>query len=139
MGKRFTRVLVWLLIVALPMQGFAAVTMVNCSGRHHEAAVGDRAHDGHANHHHGHADRSSHTHEAAHGDSADTQSGDQVNLASTLTCSACAACCVGIALPIAMATQTFLAQASEPYFRRTLPTVDVLLEGPDKPPRFILV
>ena len=139
MSKRFIRVFAWLLIVALPMQGYAAATMVNCSGRHHEVAV-DHAHDGSANHHHGHADHSSRPHEVASaGDNVDAQMGDLANLASTLTCSACAACCVGIALPIALATQTFAAPASEPYFQRTSPTVDVLLKGPDKPPRFILV
>ena len=139
MSKRFIRVFTWLLIVALPMQGYAAATMVNCSGRHHEVAV-DRAHDGGANHHHGHADRSSHTHNGATaGDGVDAQHGDHANPASTLTCSACAACCVGIALPIALATQTFPVPVSEPHFQRTCPTVDVLLKGPDKPPRFILV
>jgi hypothetical protein len=139
MGKRFTRVLAWLLIVALPMQGYAAATMVNCSGTHHEVAV-DHAHDASANHDPGHADHLSHTHAVPDaGDGVDTQEGDHANLASTLTCSACAACCVGIALPITLATQTFAAPASEPYFQRTSPTVDVLLKGPDKPPRFILV
>ena len=139
MGKRFTRVLVWLLIVALPMQGYAAATMVNCSGRHHEVAVG-HAHDASANHHHGHEDHSSHPHEVPDaGDDVDTQEADHANPASTLTCSACAACCVGIALPIALATQTFPVPVSEPHFQRTCPTVDVLLKGPDKPPRFILV
>jgi len=139
MGKRFARALAWLLIVALPMQGYAAATMVNCSGTHHEVAV-DHGHDANANHHQGHADHSSHPHEVASaGDNVDAQMGDLANLASTLTCSACAACCVGIALPIALAAQTFAAPASEPYFQRISPTVDVLLKGPDKPPRFILV
>ena len=140
MGKRLTQVIAWLLIVALPMQGYAAATMVNCSGKHHEVAAADHAHDGSANHHHGHTDRSSHSHELVNASHAvDAPDGDDANLASTLTCSACAACCVGIALPIAVTTQTFPAAASEPCFQSSCPTVDVLLKGPDKPPRSIFV
>jgi hypothetical protein len=78
--------LIWLMVLALPVQGLAAAGLMHCApihervdgqGHHGDAAhahVDHAAHDGHA------ADAIDH---AAHGH----------------TCSACAACCPAIGLP----------------------------------------
>jgi hypothetical protein len=85
--------LVWLMVLALPLQGLAAATMLNCATAHGAAVV---AHDDPAqahDHDHGH-DHMAMT--AAHGDA----TGDAPTL--DHKCSACAACHASLGLPAAL-------------------------------------
>lgn len=89
--------LVWLMVLALPLQGLAAATMLNCATAHGVAVA---AHDdaGQA-HDHGQDHDQVHDHgamTAAHGDTP----GDGHAL--DHKCSACAACHASIGLPAAL-------------------------------------
>ena len=80
----------WLMLLALALQGWAAAGMLDCAG--HAAASAEDAAHGHGAHH---ADAHAAGHSADHAaspaaDPTDAQPG---------SCSACAACCVALALP----------------------------------------
>jgi hypothetical protein len=99
--------LMWLLALAIPVQGFAAVSMLGCGTGHHGAAGGHS----HALGMHQHAvDTPQHSHgvdsdEMAHashhqpaGSHGDAHKPD-AGASSKASCSACAACCTSAALP----------------------------------------
>ena len=119
----------WLLIVAVPMQGFAAASMLMCDmgEQHQHTAQAGEPHDHTAMHDHmGGADPSRiHAAEPAPDASPDADH----------TCSICAACCNGMALVglnhlVAMAPAP-QAKLAEPFLLvHTLPA-----PVPDKPPR----
>lgn len=105
--------LLWLLMLALPMQGLASVRWANCHdapGGHAAVAVTKAASiQGHA--------PSGHDHHAGHGGHldhgmvhADASASDDAEAATT-TCSVCAACCV-VAAPAP--APTVLASEQEP-------------------------
>src|SRR5213595_318222 len=130
--SRVLRIMVmWLLGLAVPVQGFAAASMIGCGTGHgatgmhshaqgmhgHERSAAPHSHDGyadamaHGGHHH-------HTDTASDGDAhtshADSAKGSKFSKAS---CSACASCCTSAALP----TTPVVFQATE------APSVFVLL------------
>jgi hypothetical protein len=126
-------VFVWLIAVALPIQGAAAATMLHCASTpgHEAVAVAGHEHGraGHAGHHHadaaaqppGDAHATHHTADGKH------------------SCSACASCCSATALPampLGLASQT-VAQSLTPAPERHL--VVFLTGGPERPPRTTLV
>lgn len=123
--------LMWLLVVALPMQGVAAATMQFCGPGHHPQRV-QAADDGHVAAHADEAD----AHHALSADKA-TGAGD-LSQHGKLKCSACAACCAGSALPPAA--------IALPFVKPTIERVSVVpptYVGPDalaleKPPRYSL-
>jgi hypothetical protein len=127
---RLRQLFTWLLITAVPMQGFAAASMLFCGmGAQHQ-------HTAKASEPHEHADMHSLSGDAAQGhhahvaDPAPDASPDDNH-----QCSICAACCNGVALvgvsymeAVAPAAQ---AELAEPFVLiHTLPT-----PVPDKPPR----
>lgn len=132
--------LIGLLVLAVPLQGFAAATMAFCSPDHHGrgAAVtlhasvpADHAHHGAAATDHGHP-------QAGFVADEDTASPAEPSGAKKHNCSACASCCsVGailnsvVALPVPTFTPT--------GFSTLEPSVDAFAAGgPDRPPRFVL-
>lgn len=131
-------VLVWLIAVALPMQGIASATAVHC-GAHNGSARGPSvykemsAHDMHA--HHGHAAGSMETIAMAD-DSADAIP-DAADV-SVSGCSACASCCAAATL------SNFSYVPSKVIFDHLRPS-DVssargfISDGPYHPPRSIIV
>lgn len=115
MHRLLRTVLTWLLVLALPAQGYAAQAMLFCGPGHHGGAASEGivsvAHD-HAEHPGGHTESGA-SHEAvhvhAHADTADTHAAtddlgaaaDKPAKAQSLgadTCSACAACCSAAAM-----------------------------------------
>jgi len=110
----------WLLTLAIPVQGFAAASMLGCGTGHQRAAGGHS----HALVTHRHAvDVPQHSHDGE---------------SSKASCSACASCCMSAALP-----------ATPVVFEAThMPDSFVLLAphrvasfiggGPERPPRSIL-
>lgn len=121
MRRLLRTVLTWLLVLALPAQGYAAQAMLFCGPAHHgtvvSVAVDDPAAHGHAEHGgRGHADADHHhpdgaVHGHAEADTGDGEtdaepqdldaSGDNAAKAessSAGTCSACAACCNAAAI-----------------------------------------
>lgn len=96
--------MLWLLALALPVQGFAAVTQSSCvpQMQHVIVAAGAVENSTHS-HHHMSADSVEHTHHqvtvqldevvtAAH------QQNDQTHAHANAKCSACAVCCIGVAM-----------------------------------------
>jgi hypothetical protein len=122
MWRAIRIVVMWLLAAAIPVQGFAAVTVHRCGAKHHDVV----AHQ-HASHHHADATVSD-PHEAD----------DGVKHSSKGSCSLCASCCTGAALPATIVafdaaafveSLTAAAVGSVPAF---------LTDGPERPPRSIL-
>ena len=156
MHRLLRTVLTWLLVLALPAQGYAAQTMLFCGPGHHGAAVSGAVHDtaahGHGEHggaHTGsvHSHGSVHMHAQADTGDADTGS-DALGAAADKaakaepsgagTCSACAACCSAAAI-------TSTSQAIAPV--RLTPDYGIALielhdsradSGLERPPRTLL-
>ena len=132
--RRLARLaLMFLLAIALPLQGVAAATMIACgSGPHDHAHAA--AHDHHAIDSAGHADASLHEMHVAH--SHDPKS----DLAGSALhkCSACASCCVGAAVPSqAIAFDSVkLTDRFAPLVARSVPAY--VSEGLERPPRAFL-
>lgn len=85
MNRLLKTIFVWLLLLALPMQGYAAVTMLACgTGSHHGRTVAAHDHSAHA---HGAGTQAAGTH---HHPAHDT-GGKHGNA----PCNACQGCCMG--------------------------------------------
>lgn len=133
----------WLVAVALPLQGLAAATMLSCGPGHHrmvtqqsaKAAVQD-----HASHEHGGAAK-----EVASAGSAGVLDVGGAVLAQDLQqlakfkCSACAACCSATVLPPSVMNFDPPRQAA--VFDVVAPAWSVQFQtgGPERPPRNTLV
>jgi hypothetical protein len=130
MSQLVRSLFVWLLVLALPVQGWAAATMASC-GQHHGAASHAAA-DGHA----GHDARAHDAHGHAPADADDADLGDaEPAHASAHSCSACAACCSEGARPSPVLTVPAGA-AAPTVFAALQPTVGVFAaDGPERPPR----
>ena len=149
--KCFVRCFVmWLLVLALPVQGFAASTMLLCGTGHHVMAqAADGGHD-HASHMHmGGQDRAAGL--ESHADDDAAQAGpahDSAALSSVSAkrgkavegkCTACAACCTVAFLPVSV----IAVKAPAPC--RVFPLVALtthvgyVADGLDRPPRFLLL
>lgn len=125
-------VLMWLLLLALPLQGYAAATMLVCGPGHHAGeAIESEAGS--------HADQAAHRYD----DEADATPGSEGHVdphgGKLVKCSVCSVCCSASALPPPL-----------PSFEAALPNAtpspaiaesggDFLTDGPQRPPRTILV
>ena len=135
----------WLLLLALPLQGFAAATMINCGPNHHRllATPIGAATDSHEQTMSGHrqhdADAAGDIHAAAAGDGEHRPSSvHHLDKLTKFKCSACAACCMGVALPTAaLAIASCPAAMTTAVFVST-PHADFLSDGLDPPPRLLL-
>ena len=144
-------VLMWLLILAVPAQGFAAASMLNCGPGHHRTPVA-HSHAGHSHEHaaaaviaqHGHDDAlAGHSHAAeagaeASGSDHHIAKGSTIHKAMKGSCSACSSCCTAAAIPSAVVT--FEATRAHDFFDPLTPraVVSFVADGPERPPRFIL-
>ena len=141
--KRISKaLLVWLVMLALPAQGFAAATMLFC-GPMHERMSAAAGVEGPVHHHSG-AINSDHDHQAAttgeavevrHGVASDLGKSDDL---SKFSCSACATCCVGAALVASATTFPLRNQAHERIFSASFPQAGFVTGGPHRPPRSFL-
>lgn len=131
MNKLLQSLIVWILLLAVPLQGFAAATMMLCEPQVAEAAaMPGAAHDhqamlaAQAAAHH---DQAVSGHEGD-GGKHDRQAGGK--------CGACSTCCYGAAmapptsLPMSSGAPAF---ESIPFAAGHAPTVD--LAGPERPPQ----
>ena len=136
--------LMWLLALAVPVQGFAAASMVGCGAGHqaggmqsHSHGLGLGQHEANApqsHDHHGHAHGEAHVavHADMHMAGIDGAAHAGVSKAS---CSACASCCTAAALPatpmvfeVTDAPSVFVALAPQPV-------VSFVSGGLERPPR----
>lgn len=147
MKSQFRTALMWLLLLALPLQGFAAATMLNCGPNHHrmlsatpvkapsvadvDAKVG----------HHGHVMGMAGDHHdmVADAGSNDMPSVHHLDKLTKFKCIACAACCLGAALPTAPLVFTSFPPAMTTAAFVSNPHADFLSGGLDRPPRLPLV
>lgn len=144
MRFRFRIALTWLLLLALPLQGFAAATMLNCGPNHHRLMTAAMADTTEADEH---AAGEQHHHEmgvAADHDEAASVDGDALSVhhldkLMKFKCGACAACCMGAAMPTAAVTFEPLAPAVAPATYVPTSHVGFVADGPDRPPRLSLV
>ena len=147
--KRFVRCFVmWLLVLALPVQGFAASTMLLCGAGHHGAAPATEGGHDHASHMHlgaQHVFGASASHADDH--AAEATPSHEGSAFGPLAakdakamgkCSACAACCTVAFLP------TTVIAFTAPAPSRALPVVELtthvgfFTDGLDRPPRLFL-
>ena len=126
---RLRALLLWLFMLALPLQGYAAAAMVYCAlpGPATAAAAPDHAdsHD-HANHDHGTAMQ-----HARHDGADPGASGDPDEFHKCSTCAACHASAMVGALPQLPLDERPRADLAEPFD----PPANPSLRVPDKPPR----
>ena len=171
MRSRLRSALMWLLLLALPLQGLAAATMLGCGPMHGRMATGGGAQplalaDAHTQvHGQAHAQASAHTHAQAQApaqapahdhasmqahdghsqhmqlaagqapDQADEVTAHHMGGLGKFKCSACAACCVAVALPAAELAVAALPPAFTPVLFVKLPHLDFLSATLDRPPR----
>lgn len=142
---RFRTALMWLLLVALPLQGFAAATMLHCGPNHHRllgaaAAPANEAHHHAAGGHHRHATVGTDGHHGTVGDDSakDLSSVQHLDNLAKFKCSACAACCMGAALPTAAHAMACVPPAMTTAVFVPTPHVDFWSDGLDRPPRSFL-
>ena len=142
MRSRLRLALMWLLLLALPLQGIAAATMLHCGPGHHglQAADAPMAHHDSAensDHHHGEA---GHVEAAMHAGNGGDHAPSAADIAklSKFKCSACASCCLGLALPTAVVALSTFAPADAPAFVVCVEPVGFFTDGPDRPPRLHL-
>ena len=126
----------WLLVAALPLQGWAAATMIHCGpGHRHIAGAALQGHD--HSHHHGaalvdHDVAASDVDGVDHNFLSDPHRPQKLEMGK---CSACAACCTTAVLPATVLA--FDPVALTDFVAPILPqTVAVFLtDGPERPPR----
>ena len=144
--KRFVRCFVmWLLVLALPVQGFAASTMLLCGTGHHGTAQAIEGGHDHASHMpmgaQDLADSSAHD-QAAQATPSDDESaiGPQSAKPAKVVgkCSACAACCTVAFLPTNVIAFTAPAPSRAPPVVELTTVVGFFTDGPDRPPRILL-
>jgi hypothetical protein len=158
--RLFRNAVVWLMMLALPLQGYAAASMVNCAAGHAEHAVAPRAaqsgpQPGHyheaatpnAGHPHaavGTHDHASHAHAGHHEAAADPAIEADVAQPPVLSaddqfadakCSACAACCSGAAIVSSLAVPVVFAARTAPVLAALGLPVSFITDGPSRPPR----
>ena len=137
---RLRLLLAWLLMAAIPMQGFAAASMLFCGmgTAHVQAQVGDASPA--SSHQHSMQEPAHHAH-SAHSH-ADTGSHGNTTLGAKQgvpdaghKCSICAACCNSVAI---VGLELVIASVPAPQAELAEPIVLILARAtpvPDKPPR----
>lgn len=123
----------WVLALAIPVQGYAASTMLACAGGHHyPPTAAAMAQEGHA---HDHEMAGHDAHENDHGAMTATPSDEHGSGFGPSSCSACAACCSLLALPSAAPVvaepERLAGHGAPPAF--TAPAF--VTDGPERPPR----
>lgn len=125
-------VLAWLIMLALPLQGFAAATMVFCAGEHHgTSAVIQEAHENSSRGH------SAHRHAAvgSHHENADDARSGQALPDAKHKCGVCASCCYSVAVTQDRTSSGFV-PVERTHLTESFLRIDTApAEVPDKPPR----
>lgn len=153
MLRLFKTLLLYPLMLAIPAQGFTASTMLFCGPSHQRLATAQEA-DRHAAHGHANilaADRHGPVLPQVSVDSADHASDDDVADLMTsdsgpgnagepgkFKCSACAACCVGAAIPVSGMKFQIADQSIERIAATSFLNIGFVTDAPRRPPRPLL-
>ena len=158
MGHLLRTALIWLVAVAVPVQGMAAVAMTHCGPAHSGAqaaqpkllALPDApqiAHEEHTGH--GHASHLA-PDAAVQGDNGQNATSPDVSgtaqaakaidpakvaKATYQKCSACASCCAGLALFSTVAMPPTIDAARDVTVLSLSEAASVVIDGPERPPR----
>ena len=150
--------LIWLVALAVPAQGMAAATMLHCGPGHHGAqaaqrklqalpeaaqpAPGEHAAHGHASGHAPDPATLSDTGQTAtsldaSGTAQPGKTTDSVKVAKSTyqKCSACAACCAGVALPSTAVMPPTIDATREVAALLPFKAASLVIDGPERPPR----
>ena len=147
MNRFFKTAMLWLLALALPMQGFATVTQASCApqmqAQHVVASSGGMQDSGYSHHQstaeHQHHQMDISAEHAVHAD-ADTSSDHQSNTHANVKCSACATCGMGIAmLPVMPELPTFPIASTSVVSSLSVLFPGHIPDGLKRPPKFSLV
>jgi hypothetical protein len=139
--SRFCTFLLWLMMLALPAQGFAAASMQYCGkGAEHEVVQAAAAPEAH--HHHAEASSDGHEH-AMHAEAMKVSSPDQEqapDLQNQLPdaahkCGVCASCCNLVGMTAATQTVAMHAAPNAVYIEPPALIYSVPSGLPEKPPR----
>ncbi|MBY0469074.1 MAG: hypothetical protein K2Q07_08870 [Burkholderiaceae bacterium] len=135
----------WMLVIAIPGQGMASVTMVSCGlGHHHSAQTAASRQDVENMHAHPHpADAMQAGHGHAQADEGRAGSGSDIDHAKTnhhvkQKCSVCTTCCVAAVLPsVSVALrEPLLADFFHAHAPRGVSSI--LIDSLERPPRTVL-
>lgn len=136
-------VLVWLMVLAIPVQGFAAAAMQHCGPTHEQmrgVSSTASAGDGHAHVHAGQTDAGS-SHSASPEPAAAQPSSalpDDIAADAGVTCSACAGCCVALGIPAATVRLPAAPIGVAAVDRSPTQRESFVPAGLDRPPRAVL-
>lgn len=135
--------LIWLLVLAIPAQGAAAATMAFCGPKHHGVVAADQVvAAGHVHGGLGATAAHEHPRAGANGsvaDEVDVTAGVQAVSPDQHKCSICGSCCSAGALIGAVPT-LHVADVAPTAFSLVAASVDpYAADGPDRPPRNLLV
>lgn len=131
---------IWLIAIAIPVQGFASIAMMNCeqSSSHQSKNVAAAAGHGH-DHHSGYDTSSHHSHDAVDSDS---QAGQKIDKTkhSCAHCVKCTTCCSGFTFQTTSSSPIRQLNADKVRFSDiTLLFAGFIPAGLERPPRFTLV
>ena len=139
---RFRSAMMWVLLLVLPLQGYASATMLHCGPNHHRmmaAAIAEphvtQQHAAAEQHHHDMGMAYGH-HEVASVDGrSDAPPLHHLDKLVKFKCNACVVCCTGAAMPTAIVTFEPLPTAMTPESFVPISRVGFVTDGPDRPPR----
>lgn len=126
-------------MLAVPIQGFAAVAMLYCGSGHFGLRADSERHFS-AHDHQSTNDVESAEHDAEAVGIGDDKSvkGGQAAANPTAKCSACASCCVGAGLPVDRVSLTLAAPDLPPRSAALGAHAESVTPGLDRPPRLLL-
>jgi hypothetical protein len=139
--------LIWLTVLAMPIQGMAAAGGVHCLSANapasQQAVIEQLQLDQESHAHHSHEPSAQSSADAAEHDEADASLVHPTSFtvkASTPghTCSACAACCAGAMMPSAAIEVPSPDLSSEPAATVVAEPTSFVVSGPERPPRQVL-
>ena len=143
MGLLIRMFVIWLLVLAVPMQGAAAATMAFCGPNHHggESARLQLSSNSPDHSHHGDAAPAHELEASVAADAAvadDAAATVNASHAAKQKCSACASCC-SLAAILTSVPVPPVTDSAPTVFAAVVPNVDAFAaDGPDRPPRIVL-
>lgn len=151
MSRHLRFVLLWLLALALPVQGLASAAMLHCASSHElmhalqgdaglvAGAVGARVSADVATHHgaHDHGHPTMAAAQDGHDLDLGRNAGDPLTDQGTYSCSACAACCSACALSSSVPTLATPDFAPTVFAALAYAADAFAAEGPERPPRLL--
>lgn len=139
--------MVWLLALAIPVQGLAAATMVHCGSSHQRMHAAVAPGHSHAGSHHALERQHAMDHGAVAADAADHHHAsvaeaaaepDKYSELAQYKCSACGACCSVAAMPGFSLTVPEPTPVVQWQVAHCLARFGFVTDGPERPPRLIL-